>query len=397
MVKINFGELENSDLVVDAIYEGGNVGNLHDEVLSKLLKVGNSGGIRVCLKRGKIRKPAYIVLFSTTKETAWPDELDESTGILRYYGDNREPGKLLHDTPRKGNSYFRDIFRDAENKETRKNVPPIFIFMRTGNGRDIQFKGVAVPGRIGSQLTQDLFAVWRSKNGQRFQNYEAYFTVLDINIVKRDWLTSLLEDVSDDFQYAPIEWKRYIKSGIKAIKPLQTVNIDVPSKYEQLPHSKNDLDILQTIIDAFPKNKACDFEKCAISIAQMFDKNFLGSFRQTRPSRDGGRDAIGKYRIGTKNTSISLECALEAKCYSLTTSVGVRDTSRLISRIRNKQFGIFVTTSYIAKQAYREIIEDQHPILIITGRDIVEILKSTGISTVSAIKEWICSTVSRNS
>lgn len=43
MVKINFGELENSDLVVDAIYEGGNVGNLHDEVLSKLLKVGNSG------------------------------------------------------------------------------------------------------------------------------------------------------------------------------------------------------------------------------------------------------------------------------------------------------------------------------------------------------------------
>ena len=299
MVKINFGELENSDLVVDAIYEGGNVGNLHDEVLSKLLKVGNSGGIRVCLKRGKIRKPAYIVLFSTTKETAWPDELDESTGILRYYGDNREPGKLLHDTPRKGNSYFRDIFVMLKIKRQERMFLQS-LFYENRQWKRYQFKGVAVPGRIGSQLTQDLFAVWRSKNGQRFQNYEAYFTVLDINIVKRDWLTSLLEDVSDDFQYAPIEWKRYIKSGIKAIKPLQTVNIDIPSKYEQLPHSKNDLDILQTIIDAFPKNKACDFEKCAISIAQMFDKNFLGSFRQTQPSRDGGRDAIGKYRIGTK-------------------------------------------------------------------------------------------------
>lgn len=396
MRKIRFDELETSDLIVDAIYEGGNLGNLHDEVLSKLLKVGNSGGIRVCLKRDKTRKPAYIILFSTTKESAWPDELDESTGIFRYYGDNREPGKLLHNTPRKGNSYLRDIFRDAENKETRKNVPPIFIFMKTGNGRDVQFKGLAVPGRVGSQLTQDLFAVWRSKSGQRFQNYEAYFTILDINVVKRNWLTSLFENDSDSFQYAPIEWKKYVKSGIKAIRPLQAVNVDIPSKYEQLPHNKNDLDILQTIIDTFPKNKAYDFEKCAISIAQMLDNNFFGSFRQTRPSRDGGRDAIGKYRIGTKNASISLECALEAKCYSLTTSVGVKETSRLISRIRNKQFGIFVTTSYIAEQAYREIVEDQHPILIITGRDIVEILKSIGISTISATKEWICSIVDVN-
>ena len=37
-------ELTNCDLVVDAVYEGGDVGNAADDSLGKLLKVGNQGG-----------------------------------------------------------------------------------------------------------------------------------------------------------------------------------------------------------------------------------------------------------------------------------------------------------------------------------------------------------------
>jgi hypothetical protein len=33
---------------------------------------------------------------------------------------------------------------------------------------------------------------------------------------------------------------------------------------------------------------------------------------------------------------------------------GVREMSRLISRLRHRQFGVLVTTSYVDNQAYRE-------------------------------------------
>lgn len=67
----------------------------------------------------------------------------------------------------------------------------------------------------------------------------------------------------------------------------------------------------------------------------------------TRPSRDGGRDALGQFRIGSGETAIVVDFALEAKCCELANSVGVKETSRLISRLRHRQFGILVTTSYV--------------------------------------------------
>jgi hypothetical protein len=68
--------------------------------------------------------------------------------------------------------------------------------------------------------------------------------------------------------------------------------------------------------------------------------------------------------------------------------VGVKEMSRLISRIRYRQFGIMVTTSYVHTQAYKEVLEDAHPILIVTGVDIARILIENGI-TLDTIDEWL--------
>ena len=84
-----------------------------------------------------------------------------------------------------------------------------------------------------------------------------------------------------------------------------------------------------------------------------------------------------------------MEFALEAKRYNLNNSVGVKETSRLISRIKHRQFGIFVTTSFVGDQAYKEIIEDQQPIVVISGKDIVDILISAGINSIAILDEWI--------
>ena len=64
--------------------------------------------------------------------------------------------------------------------------------------------------------------------------------------------------------------------------------------------------------------------------------------------------------------------------------------SRLISRIRYRQFGVLMTTSYVHRQAYEEVIEDGHPILIVSACDIAQILRTNSIMS-SNIDEWLTS------
>jgi hypothetical protein len=109
----------------------------------------------------------------------------------------------------------------------------------------------------------------------------------------------------------------------------------------------------------------------------------------TRPHRDGGRDAIGTYRIGHQDQAINVVFALEAKCKVATSGSPEKETNRLISRLRYRQFGIFLTTSYVADQAYKEIIEDEHPIVIVAGVDIARILVDSGYSTPDAVRRWL--------
>lgn len=61
--------------------------------------------------------------------------------------------------------------------------------------------------------------------------------------------------------------------------------------------------------------------------------------------------------------------------------------SRLISRIKYRQF-VLVTTSYVNSQAYSEVIEDGHPILIVTASDIAAILRINSITS-DNIENWL--------
>ena len=120
------------------------------------------------------------------------------------------------------------------------------------------------------------------------------------------------------------------------------------------------IEMLQYIHDYFyneeRKSDSTKFEPFAIAITTLADSNII-SCDNTRPSRDGGRDEIGEYRImNGLNQALKTVFAVEAKCYDLNNAVGVKETSRLISRIRHRQFGVFVTTSYVDIQAYKEII-----------------------------------------
>ena len=384
--EIKFEDLSNADLILDCVYLGGvehNRGAGNDPI-NKLLGCGNQGGFRYLgsLHTGNIK---YVVLISSLSEPDWPDSIDENSGRFNYFGDNRNPGYALEDTSRKGNLILTQIFSNLYERN-RDLIPPIFIFTKTGSKRDYEFRGLAVPGAMGLSQTEDLVAVWRSKNGKRFQNYKATFTILDIPKICRSWISDLKNN-NPLSENCPIIWRKWVNGGIYT-------NLNAPrtiterSRSEQLPHEKGGIEIIETIYNYFKVNPYA-FERCAAELIKLMDRNVV-SYDLTRPWKDGGRDALGKYGIGLEGSNaINVEFAMEAKLYDFKNSVGIRETSRLLSRLRFRQFGILVTTSYISSQAYQEIIEDQHPVIFICAKDIVTILQRNGYGTNEEVNNWL--------
>jgi len=379
---IPFAELPTAKLQVDGIYQGGRLGNAGDDPLGPLLRVSNSGGFRY---RGTLDRLELIVLTTTLSDPDWPDGLDRETGIFTYYGDNKHPGRELHDTPRKGNVLLARIFENAHAAASdRAHVPPIFLFASTGEWRDVEFLGLAVPGTVDRRAMEDLVAVWKVARGRRFQNYRAHFTVLDAGDISRAWLDALIEG-DPALHLAPPAWREWVASG--RIRPLVSLrSLAYRTRAEQLP-ADDQGEAMIAAIHGYFGTRPHAFEHCAAALTRLMLPG--ATLDVTRPSRDGGRDAIGKLRIGVGEAAIHVDFALEAKCYGPGNSVGVRELSRLISRLRHRQFGVLVTTSWVDTQAYREIKEDAHPIIIVAAADIVSLLKVHGYSDAAAIRAWL--------
>ena len=378
-----FNELGSADLHIDAKYKGGRKGNAGDDPLPCLLGVSNQGGFRYL---GAKEKPRLIVLTTSLTDTEWPDELDPESGIFTYFGDNKKPGLSLHDTPRFGNFLLQNIF-NAAHTGNRHAIPPVLVFSSAGTWRDMIFRGVAVPGAQAISNLEDLVAVWKIFNTSRFQNYRAKFTILDIPVVPNKWIQAI-QNNENTLDAAPGPWATWIHTG--EYTPLRaSPALKIRNKHEQIPSRQPEQKILAAVYNHFSE-EPYSFEHCAAEITRMALAN-VTSLDLTRPFRDGGRDAVGKYQIGGGPSSISVDFSIEAKCYSTSNSVGVRELSRLISRLRHRQFGVIVTTSWVHSQAYSEIVEDRHPVIIISGADIVRILKAQGIDSKPKVSAWLAS------
>jgi hypothetical protein len=206
--------LSQSDLVVDAVYEGGHSGHTGDDPISKTLKgAGNQGGFRTA---GIGQDKKFVVLYTSGEDGDWPDTLDLNTGQFIYYGDNKTPGHELHETGPGGNRILRHVFELLHSSpSSRALIPPFFVFKKyptPTSARSVQFKGLAVPGFSGLPFTSDLVAVWKTSKGQRFQNYRAVFTVLDIPVVPRLWLDELSKG-ENAVASAPDAWSEWVRGG----------------------------------------------------------------------------------------------------------------------------------------------------------------------------------------
>lgn len=382
--KFSNEDLDDADLIVDAVYKGGDSGNFGDDPLTDLLDVMNNKGFRKSLSDEAPSGYSYVVLFSNDSTPEWPDKLDKERGLFIYYGDNRDGENLLSEPH--GNKFLEEIF-DKLHQGKRRKVPPIFVFTsHEQEGRDRKFRGLAVPGDKTENQTDDLAAIWKTdEDGDRFQNYRSKFTILDVEKVSRSWIDNL--ENGRPFSEAPKEWLSWVEEGAyDALKAESPRNIR--KGHEQKPEEGNiRYEVLQTIINNFGHR---EFEFLASEVFSLMDKGGT-TIRVTQKTADGGRDAIGRYKIGlrgSKSDQLSFEYHLEAKCNSLSTGSGVGDLKRLLSRVKPGEFGVFVTTSYVAGQAYEEIKEDNQPVLIISGKDITDILIKNGIDSPKKVENW---------
>lgn len=380
-------DLANHDLIVDEIYRGSRLGNALDDPLPGLLGVSRGGGFRYIGDRSLLSRLHLVTLKTAFNDPDWPDHLDHETGLFTYYGDNKKPGRLLHDTPRGGNLILSHLFTGRHNTSVTRHFPAILLFGWTGEYRDVRFLGLAVPGSADLGPDDDLVAIWRTAaNDERFQNYRAMFTVLDVNRISRKWLTDIQQGKGAESPHAPKIWLDWLHH--RHYKPLAAPHsIEIRTRDQQILADKEGAAILQLVYSTFKENPHA-FEACAVELARLM-MPAIHDVDLTRPWRDGGRDAIGLYRIGRDLSAIDVEFALEAKCYAPAgRGVGVKELSRLISRLRHRQFGILVTTSYLAAQAYKELKEDGHPVVILCGADIAKLLKQK-VGGAQQVTQWL--------
>lgn len=378
-------ELGEADLIVDRVYGGSRKGNAGDDPLPQLLGVDSGAGFRHLGRRPAAATLKLLALKTSFSDLAWPDRLDNDTGLFTYYGDNRAPGDL-HSTPRQGNAILRNLFEYAHCSDEKGAFPPIFLFGATGEYRDVRFLGLAVPGAEGMRPDEDLVAIWRTNgDGVRFQNYRSVFTILNAPVISRAWIKDAQRGDALISPHAPsawLEWVRYRKYW-----PLRAVAFsEVRTHQQQAPTSREGREVIDLIYRRYSESPT-DFERVAAEIVRLALEN-VSSIELTRPWRDGGRDATGLYRIGHGAGAIEVEFAVEAKCYAESNGVGVRELSRLLSRLRHRQFGVLVTTSYLSRQAYEELKSDGHPVVVISAGEMSSVLIEK-VGGTSEVQMWL--------
>src|SRR5262249_17923880 len=191
--------------------------------------------------------------------------------------------------------------------------PPFLVFTKAAKGRDVTFRGLAVPGYPGLSQTEDLVSVFRSRGGQRFANYRAVFTILKEPRLRREWLSLLAAGNPAAKPAEPASWEVWQRTGkYTPLRAPKTRMYRTPQ--EQLPANAYQKAALAEIVSFFKSHRDREyaFEKCAAELVRLMDSNVM-SYDLTRPWRDGGRDATGVYRIGSDASSVFVEFALEAK------------------------------------------------------------------------------------
>lgn len=219
MIEFAHEDLGSAPLVQGAVYRGGAKGNLSDEVLSKILPVGNAGGFRPI---GSADNCRFVAIYSTGSHDRWRDGLAEDSRTFVYFGDQDEPNKNVLDTSRKGNSVLTRSFNLAKDPASRNSAPIFLVFTRFGTSRDMKFEGFAVPS-IGVDGASGLSEVQVQVAEGVITNLKAELEILDIDRVDREAFIEWLNN-PDDTNLQPLAYRDWCAQTQQRIDGVMVTN-----------------------------------------------------------------------------------------------------------------------------------------------------------------------------
>ncbi len=340
--------------------------------------IRNMGGIRP-LKFANTTLPAhaYIILVTDERSTLsasnpWEDLIDVRAGRIVYWGDAKFGKKRVDEFV--GNRSLRAAWEQVL-ENNRELIPPILHFSKIRTGW-LVFNGLCVLDAL--ELTW-----FEDEAGRPVKNYRAHLTILDQEEVPLDWLhrrasVSSSASLSKD---GPDVWRRYLAGFAD---PLRVWAPRVRPRDAQLPPpGSNDDAVLDQLVAMDPTR----FEAAVVSIFRELD--IRHEITRTRPTGDGGFDFFGNFLLPPP-LDYEISFLGEAKKFGTRHAVDPKHVSRLVARLGRGQYGLFVTTSFYTRQAQEEVYSDGYPTRLISGGELVRMMRALRIARGSAISAaWL--------
>jgi len=321
--------------------------------------------------------PAYLVLVTHEKRRGvlnpWDDVIDHSTGQIIYWGDAKFDRNKRH-IDFAGNKVLQAIY-DYQLDGHKEFIPPILHFSKPERG-EVRFNGLCVLERL--ELS------WFDDHSKPVRNLRAHLTILDVDEVNISWLHERARAVSTTklVSGAPVAWRQYLRGNIRKLDLWQS---SIRSTKAQLPpEGTGEAEILSRVAGV----TSTQFEAIVVALFSQMT-SICHSITRTRPTGDGGFDFYGSFVL-PRPLSYAINFIGEAKKYSRSTPVQPKDVSRLVARLGRGQFGIFVTTSYFTKQTQTEVLTDAYPVRLISGLDLINMMKELQIVSAGRLNHtWV--------
>ena len=337
------------------------------------------GGIRP-LKFTQLNIPAHAYIVLVTHERSrgsvsnpWEDLLDLSHGRIVYWEDAKfHASKTVDEFI--GNRALRVMY-DMVLDDKKSLIPPILHFSKPTTGA-VRFNGLCVLDHL--ELT------WFEDNGRPVRNYRAHLTVLDEEFIDVEWLhrRATVTSASQLDGDGPEAWQRY---QLGFVDRLQIWAPSIRDKNGQIPPPDSaDAKVLQQLAGMAPT----EFEAAVVSLFRELEE-VRHNITRTRPTADGGFDFFGTFAFPPP-LRYEIEFLGEAKKFHRDAAVSPRHVSRLVARLGRGQYGIFVTTSYFTRQAQEEVLADRYPTTLISGADMVRMMRELRIVRAGVISpSWL--------
>lgn len=347
------------------------------------------------------RRPAILISSSPhrigTETTPWQDFFDPDNGHIRFYGDNRMPRE--NPATCKGNKILLDAFmkHSAMEQEIRRYSVPIIFFRRVKErGRlkgYVQFQGFGIIERV-SLITQ-----YDQKKEWSFPNYVFDFVVFDLAREQEDfsweWISKRLNidiKLEETLKYGPNSWKDWILKGSSSLEKNRrrvAKLLITPSNFQLPEKGSREYKILNKIYNFYEGKKKGRFEFLAAKVAERIFIRSGGNYLFgwiTKKGSDSGIDFVGRFDLGSGFSKTKIIVLGQAKCERFNSPTNALHIARTVARLKRGWVGVYVTTSYFSKDAQREMIEDEYPILLVPGlklvQEVIELTAEAGFKDV---------------